>query len=237
MDIDKIWEEGEWPSQARQITNGLKNFPKDSKIILILRHSQRDEPQNFEGLLKLRLTEEGHAIARKLGEELPKDRPVRLFHSIVWRCQETAQDILSGFENVGGKGKMKGIFTPLFNLETSRDFFPNQLKKYSEYEFFYRWVAGLYPSNYITSLPKFSQKAGDFIWREYKKAPDRNIDIHITHDFFVIALKFGWFGIPPDNNWISYLGGFAVTFIEDKFLLLDSDKLISIESPYWWGKS
>lgn len=237
MDIEKIWEEGEWPSQARQIINGLKKFPEDSKIILILRHSQRDEPQNYEGLLKLRLTEEGHAIARKFGEELPKDRSVRLFHSIVWRCQETAEDILSGFESVGGKVKLKGAFTPLFNLETSRDFFPNQLKKFSAYEFFFRWVAGLYSSNFIITLPKFSQKAGELIWREYKRAPDRNIDIHVTHDFLAIAMRLGWFGIPPSKKWISYLGGFALTFIEDKILLLNSDKLISVDSPYWWKKS
>ena len=237
MDIEKIWKESKWTTQARRIIDELKKFPENSKIILILRHSQRDEPQNFEGLLKLRLTPEGHAIARKFGQKLPKDRPIRLYHSIVWRCQETAEDILSGFENIDGKGKMKGIFTPLFNLETSRDFFPNQLKTFNGYQFFYRWVAGLYPPDEITPLNKFSQKAAELILREFERAPERNIDIHVTHDFFVIALKFGWFGIPPDKKWVSYLGGFAFTFVDNNILLLDSNKLISLKTPYWWKKS
>lgn len=237
MDIDKIWKESDWPKEARQIINGLKIFPEDSKIILILRHSQRDEPQELEKLLTLRLTPEGHAIARKFGEKLPINRTIRLFHSVVWRCQETAENILSGFENVGGKGKMRGGFTPLFDLETSRDFFPDQLKKYSAYQFFFRWVAGLYPPNLIIPLTKFSQKAAELILREFKKAPDKNIDIHVTHDFLAVALRFGWFGIPPDKNWVSYLGGFALSFIDDTILLLNSNKLISVEVPYWWKKS
>lgn len=233
MDFEKIWKEGDWPTQARQIINGLKKFPKNSKIILILRHSQRDEPKDLESLLKLRLTPEGHAIARKFGEELPKNRTIRLFHSIVWRCQETAENILSGFEKNDGKGKIKGAFTPLFDLETSRNFFPNQLKKFSGSHFFFRWVAGLYPPNIIIPLQKFSQKAAELIWGELKRAPVRNIDIHVTHDFLVLALRFGWFGIPPDKSWVSYLGGFALSFKNDKILLLNSDKLISIEMPYW----
>jgi len=237
MDIDKIWKESDWPTEARQIINGLKLFPEESKIILILRHSQRDEPEDIEKLLTLRLTPEGHAIARKFGEKLPSNRTIRLFHSVVWRCQETAENILSGFENIGGKGKMRGAFTPLFDLETSRDFFPNQLKKYSAYRFFFRWVAGLYPPNIIIPSPKFSQKAAELIRREFKKAPDRSIDIHVTHDFLAIALRFGWFGIPPDKNWVSYLGGFALSFIDDTILLLNSNKLISVEIPYWWKKS
>ena len=234
MDVDKIWKEGDWPKEARQIINGLKKLPEDSKTILILRHSQRDEPKDLESLLKLRLTPEGHGIAKKFGEELPNNRTIRLFHSVVWRCQETAENILSGFKSVGGKGKMKGGFAPLFDLEASPDFFPNQLKKFSVYQFFFRWVAGFYPPNIIIPLQKFSQKAAELIWRELKRAPDRSIDIHVTHDFLAIALRFGWFGIPPDESWVSFLGGFALSFIEDEILLLNSNKLISVEIPYWW---
>lgn len=234
MDIEKIWKESKWTTQARQIIEGLENFPDDSKIILILRHSQRDEPKELASLLKLRLTPEGHAIARKFGEELPKNRAIRLFHSVVWRCQETAENILSGFENIGGIGKMKGGFTPLFDLETAPNFFPNQLKKFSAYQFFFRWVAGLYPPNIIIPLQKFSQRSAELIWKENKKAPDRNIDIHVTHDFLALALRFGWFGIPPDEKWISYLGGFAFTILNDDVLLLEHGEFKKIEIPYWW---
>ncbi|GAI97476.1 unnamed protein product [marine sediment metagenome] len=32
MDIEKIWNESEWTTEARQIINGLTQFHKDSKI-------------------------------------------------------------------------------------------------------------------------------------------------------------------------------------------------------------
>ena len=234
MDIEKIWNESEWPTEARQIINGLTQFQKDSKIILILRHSQRDEPENLEEMHKLRLTPEGHTIAKKFGEELPSDRPIRLFHSVIWRCQETAEDILSGFETIGGKGKMKGVFAPLYDLQTAPKFFSNVFNNYTGDQFIYRWVAGLYPQDQITSLQQYCQKAAKLIWKEYKKAPDKNIDIHITHDLFIIALKLGWFGIPPRNNWVSFLGGFALVFEKNSMLLLDSDGIVTTEIPYWW---
>ena len=37
----------------------------------------------------------------------------------------------------------------------------------------------------------------------------QTIDIHVTHDLHLLALRLGWFGIPPNKKWISYLGGFA----------------------------
>jgi len=35
MDSEKIWKEGEWTNEARQIIDGLNEFPDNSKIILI----------------------------------------------------------------------------------------------------------------------------------------------------------------------------------------------------------
>ena len=234
MDIDKIWKDGEWTTQARKIINGLKNFPKDSKIILILRHSQRDEPHSYKKIHHLKLTQEGHSIAKEFGKALPNDRNIRLYHSVILRCQETAQDILSGFESIGGIGKMKGSFTPLWDLKTTPNFFPNLFKNATGYEFVYRWVAGLYPPDQIIPSQKYCEEAANLIWKELKGNSDNCIDIHVTHDLFIMALRLGWFGIPPDKNWVSFLGGFALTFEKNNILLLDSGNLGSVEIPYWW---
>ncbi|KKN08286.1 hypothetical protein LCGC14_1058180 [marine sediment metagenome] len=39
----KIWEENTWTNQATNIIEGLGKFPAHSKIIIIMRHSQRHE--------------------------------------------------------------------------------------------------------------------------------------------------------------------------------------------------
>jgi len=40
---EKIWEQAVWVAQARQLIEGIRKFPEQSKIIMILRHSHRDE--------------------------------------------------------------------------------------------------------------------------------------------------------------------------------------------------
>ena len=39
-----IWDENTWTKQASDIIEGLEKFPAHSKIIIIMRHSQRYEP-------------------------------------------------------------------------------------------------------------------------------------------------------------------------------------------------
>ena len=124
LDVEQIWKTEDWASQARNFVIKLKEFPYHSKIVLVLRHSHRNEPKRLEEMRKLRLTPRGHAIAKRFGEALPIDRKIRLFHSIIKRCEETAENIHNGFKNVGGESKIIGEFTPLYNLGiTNLDFF------------------------------------------------------------------------------------------------------------------
>jgi len=134
-DTKKIWEESNWTYQARQTIVGINEFPKNSKIILIIRHSHRKESRNIKELSKLGLTSQGHQIAKKFGESLPKKRSIRLFFSISSRCRETAEDILTGFQKKSGKGELKGPFTPLYNMGSSGDFITSQAFKYPGNQF------------------------------------------------------------------------------------------------------
>ncbi|HDZ18226.1 MAG TPA: hypothetical protein ENH75_08050 [archaeon] len=83
-------------------------------------------------------------------------------------------------------------------------------------------------------MQKYCQNAAKLIWSEINNSPDRAIDIHVTHDILIIAFKLGWFGFPPKKRWVSFLGGFALTFEKNNILLLDSGNLVSAEVPYWW---
>ena len=51
-----------------------------------------------------------------------------------------------------------------------------------------------------------------------------------------MSLRFGWFGLPPDDKWVDYLGGFAFMFEKDHILLLDYGCLKKVEIPHWWKK-
>ena len=89
MDIEKIWENPNYTGQARQILSAIQNFQESSKIILVVRHSHVN-PGKLKDL-DYKLTSIGREIAKKFGEKLPTNRPIRLFHSSANRCQETAE--------------------------------------------------------------------------------------------------------------------------------------------------
>jgi phosphohistidine phosphatase SixA len=239
MDVDKIWQEEDWTSDARTIIDNLNKFPEDSKIILVLRHSHRLEPEINEKLHKVRLTPKGHAIAKKFGENLPKNRAIRLFHSIIWRCEETAENIHNGFKRIGGKSEIIGELDLLYKMgfdddEQTRKKFYNHIMKYSFRKAMLRWVTGFYLPEEWTPFIRYIQNAANLIWNKLSDAPERGIDIYVTHDWHVMTLRFGWFALLPDKRWVNYHGGFAFTFEDDHILLLDYGELKRMEFPHWW---
>jgi len=236
MDTEKIWKDGEWTNEARQIIDGLKNFPDNSKIILILRHSHRNEAKAFEKAQKERLTPQGHAIAKKFGENLPTSRPIKIFHSIIWRCEETAKNIHEGFKNIGGTSEIKGNLMPLQSIGiTEKEFYLKEFNNVPFFDIFYRWVIGFYNPNVWTPFIEYCQSAAQIILDQVKNSPENGLNIFVSHDANIMALRFGWFGLSPEK-WVKFLGGFAFAIEEEQTLLLDYGELKQVAVPHWWKK-
>ena len=238
MDVEKIWNQGEWTRMARDMTRAIQDFPKDSKIIMILRHSHRNEPTGSEKLYKLKLTPLGHEIAKKFGEELPKNRPIQLYHSVVWRCQETAEDILEGFQENSGIGDIKGNLKVLYDIGASPNFFDTLFKEKEPFDptrLLHLWAVSYFSPKEIMPFQEYSKKAAEIIWTKLKDAPKNAIDIHISHDLFIIALRYGWFGLPPPAEWIPFLGGFAFTVQDNMLNVFDNNQFFEMKAPYWWN--
>ncbi len=236
--VEKIWKENTWTKQANNIIEGLGKFPAHSKIIIIMRHSQRNEPKLVnENDLKeanMELTPLGQEIAKNFGEKLPMDRPVRLFHSPRNRCKETAEKIYQGFTKVNGKGIFMGECKSLHGIGINSQSYLDEFNKYKNYQVITRYVAGVYSPDLWPPSHPFYQRSGQQIWSQNESISEGGIDIFISHDFHIMIFRFGWFGLPPDERWIDYLGGFAFSIMEDHILLLDYGKLIKLGIPYWW---
>jgi len=234
MDTETIWKEGEWTNEARQIIDGLKKFPDNSNIILILRHSHRNESPTFEKSQKERLSPQGHAIAKKFGENLPSSRSIKIFHSIIWRCEETTNNIHEGFKKNGGTSEIKGELKSLQTIGISdMQFYLSEFNKVPIFDIFYRWVVGFYNPNVWTPFIEYCQSIAQIILDKVKNSPKNGLDIFVTHDFNILALRFGWFALLP-KKWVKFLGGFAFTIEEDHLLLLDDGELKSVAIPHWW---
>lgn len=224
----------DWTIQSRKLIKAIKQFPKESKIILILRHSQRRESNNKKEIPKLGLTYQASEMAKEFGEGLPKYRPIKLFHSKLERCRVTAELILKGFKCGSGAGILKGPLRPLYGPGASLDFHSNESIKYYGEQFIFRWAAGLYSEDLIIPFISYCRNTAGIIHKQMSNAPQRCIDIYVTHDIFLMSLRFGWFGFPPNEKWVPFLGGIAFTLKEDCILLFDIDELIYADIPFWW---
>jgi len=234
----KIWEENTWTKQASKILEGLGKFPAHSKIIIILRHSQRYEPKLVNEIdlkeANMELTPLGQEIAKKFGENLPLDRPVRLFHSPRSRCRVTAEKIYQGFTEVNGKGDFIGECNALYGIGINSQSYLDEFNTYKNFQVILRYLAGVYSPDLWPPAQPFYQRSGEQIWSQTDSKSESGINIFVTHDFHTMIFRFGWFGLPPDERWVDYLGGFAFSVMKDHILLLDYGKLIKLGIPYWW---
>ncbi len=235
---NNIWEENPSMKQARNTIEGLDKFPAHSKIIIIMRHSQRFEPKLVdENDLKganMELTPLGQELAKFFGESLPITRPVRLFHSPSNRCKVTAKKIYQGFTEVKGKGIFMGECKSLHGIGINSQSYLDEFNTYENYQVILRYLAGVYSPDLWPPAQPFYQRSGEQIWSQIKNIAEGGISIFVTHDFHTMIFRFGWFGLPPDERWIDYLGSFAFSIMKDHILLLDYGKLIKLGIPYWW---
>ena len=228
----EIWENSNWTSQARQIINVIGKFPDNSSLSIIMRHSHRIDTDDMQKMANLGLTDLGKELAEIFGRNLPLNRSIRLYYSIVSRCKETAESILKGFQTIGGSGEIFGVLEPLYSFGKDSDFVLKNAYKYPGAIFINRWAAGLFPEKYIKNFTMYCIQSALDIWNQ--AIVINSVNIYVTLDLVVMALKYGWFGIPPGKKGVNFLGGFLMTVLKDKIHLYDGKECTPHEIPYWY---
>ncbi|MFX0057377.1 MAG: histidine phosphatase family protein [Candidatus Heimdallarchaeota archaeon] len=237
MDVDLIWNQQKWTKNANVLVETLAQFPDNSNIILVIRHSHRNSFKNLDDIGEQKLTPIGHEIAKLFGTKLPLNRKIELYYSPIKRCVETAEDILAGFESITGNGALIESLNVLYDIGVEAEYFFNEVTKYPFTYFLYRWIANLYPADKVTPFDEFCQKAAKVIWNKTANKNDsNNLYIHVSHDLMILSYRLGWFGLSPADRWPSFLDGFAFSINNEHLLLLDDGKLSKVEAPYWWNR-
>ncbi|TFG09949.1 MAG: histidine phosphatase family protein [Promethearchaeota archaeon] len=237
QNIEAVWQTAEWTKQARNIISGIKLFPKNAKIFLFLRHSQREDSNDATVLDKMELTELGFDIARIFGTKLPTSRHLLLFYSHSPRCVQTAQAIIEGFYENGGRYEVRGTQTPVNKLNSKKGFITTQALKYGGPDFITRWRENNLPRSNIIGFEEYCQKVYNYIKDFGESSREGTVCIHVTHDLFVMALREGWFNYSSEYYWPSFLGGFAISIGLDTNYLLDHRSRVPIPFVQRDGKT
>ncbi len=233
-DSKDLWLNSDWTREARMLINSIEKFPEDSTLIMFLRHSHRESIGDVQEMTNLGLTEEGIEIAKIFGKKLPLNKQIRLYFSAIPRCKDTAEYILEGFSQAGGKGQLKGPLKPLYSVDGDAQFIVKQIFANPEKELINRWAAGHFPPEKFQPLHIYSKKTAKKVFNIAKDAPRNHVDIYVTHDLQIMALRFSWFGLDPGNYWVSYLGGFIFSKNNKGTKILSNGAIIKIKTPHWW---
>jgi hypothetical protein len=210
----------------------VENSP--SKVSLLIRHSNRYPiPKGVKEHQDVPLTTQGRKLAFQFGKKLPRSYSIRLFHSPIPRCKETAEYLMKGFQNNYGSAKLMGEKDFLYiNLIDQREIV-RILERIGHHNFGYSWLKGKLDQGIIEPPQKVASKIIKSIFTLMKNGIQNSIDIHITHDLNILSVREVISPIQNENfDWPEYLDGIIVTQNEEKVTLIWREISKTIEKNY-----
>jgi broad specificity phosphatase PhoE len=150
-----------WAANATQLLERIRDIDLSYPTFLMIRHSEREYPEDVREVLDAPLTDEGREGAREFGTALPLDSSsaarTRILYSPVERCVETAQYLAQGIEEREGGGAVATSFeeAALFGIRAGKQNFRDFLVRDSN-DIMNHWVSGHYapwqmePSVYLS---------------------------------------------------------------------------------------
>lgn len=200
-----------------QLLDIIRARGASQRIMVLLRHSTREEIVGLtvEDAMRAPLTDNGRKLALDVGRQLPTDRPLRLYHSEVLRCVDTAECLGAGFEEVGGQVT---AFAKKDQLAAS--FIRNPYVVAREFGlrgprgFVDAWMEGALDAEVLDPL---DIAGGNQLQSMLEEIPDDAdpgapaLDLHISHDVNVVALLHLMADVSDRKiPWPGYLEGVVV---------------------------
>ena len=184
------WDSLDWVRNAKNIVEWVTSKPRDSKIMLIVRHSHRDEIEDHSVQLSTELTEIGKQMSFEMGKRLPTDKPVHFFFSFVSRCYQTAEEMSKGFTEVGGNIIDMDSLPILVKPEIIDESVWVNLQPDGKNitDFINNWADGKFGDKIEVFEEYQSRLLKDTLVR-ILSARQKEMHIHITHDLALMALK------------------------------------------------
>lgn len=182
---------------------------------LLMRHSAREfVPGRHD--LENPLTDEGRALAERMGASLPKDLLVRGYASPAERCVETAALVLRGHESGGGRVARHrpveglGVF---YVLDQMRMFRAMQAAQ-GQVGFLERWFEGGVPPDVMMPADLAAKCVARVVAEKLRQpiaAPQ--LDVCVSHDITLYLVRDRLLGREPASAEVRFLDG--LVFYDD----------------------
>jgi hypothetical protein len=177
-----------------------------------LRHAERFPIADPARPDDAQLTPTGHATAEQFGARLGAWAQVRLFHSPVKRCRQTAEGIARGAAIAGctveavAPEAVLGVDYIVDVAEAGR------LTVLHGEHFVRLWLTGQVPSTVIRPAAEMVAAKLAYLGRRLQEPASDGVrlDLHVSHDWNILAVRELTLGVRhEDAGWLTFLDGLA----------------------------
>lgn len=230
----------DWGRAALELLSHCLALDDDKPTVMHIRHTERyviDDISKGRAALSTPL---GKKAAYELGMNLPAGWDYRFYHTYYERTQETAERMHEGIVARGGASEVVGDMK-LRTILDQEEYFRYQSgfsdTDHSAADFMERWTSGQTPPQIILSSAEFAKRAFETAMGNLASAGGKPFHVYVSHDVWVAALMFHWFGVPPHEDWYTFLDGFIVQLGDEGITVYYRDKKRTVEYPEWWDNS
>jgi len=202
-----------------ELLETLGTLPADGRSAAILRHAARFPIIDRTVPTLAEITPEGAVDAENFGRLISGFDRVRLFHSPVKRCRQTAESIACGAQKAGLAVEHLGPEAALgvdYILDLAK---AGRLTEQHDEHFVRLWMAGQVAPEVIQSTTQIAEAKLGYLTRKLR-APviaGRRLDLHVSHDWNILTLRELMLGIRHEEaGWLDYLDGVAFSLNGDR---------------------
>ena len=216
------WKTIDWLEGARSLVEWVNQRPTNERIMIFLRHSQRDVIEDHSKQFSTGLTPLGKQMSFEMGKKLPTSNPIHIFFSFVSRCYETANELAKGLsENSGDIVEFESeplLVMPEYNDELVWENLQPDGRNITE--FVNRWADGEFGDR-IQHFENYMSKLSNHSFNRLKMEEDPVMHIHVTHDLALMALKRFLLQRPiGSEDRESFQGGIGYSINNDGYWIL-----------------
>lgn len=216
MDEEQSWTIPDWMSSAMNIANWVSLTPKESRIILLIRHSHREIIEDHTAQLSTELTPLGCEMSTGFGRRMPPDRLTRVFFSFVSRCYQTAEEITKGLRENGAEIREFDTLAILATPEIRDQSVWHELQPDGRNitDFINSWADGRFGDK-IEPFEDYEVRLREDLLERVSQDADGAMHIHVTHDLALMAAKRIFLGRAVEwEDREPFLGGLAIAIVD-----------------------
>lgn len=197
-----------------QLLDTLRSLPTDAPAAAILRHAERFPILDSAEPTLAEITPGGAAAAGAFGARLCGFDDVRIFHSPVKRCRQTAECIARGVASTGCPVEIAGPADAL-GVDYITDVKEAGRLTMLHGDYFVRlWFSGQIAPTVIRAAEEVAARKLAFLAQRLREpcAQGRRLDLHVSHDWNILTLRELVCGVRHEEaGWLDFLDGVAIS--------------------------